>query len=188
MSPGRFRFFRRFSHEDSRDRRKHAESGRPHALNHQCSLGQDRRAKRHPGIRHGPCRHTAHVPPAVLAGLPARRPRHLARPTAPPTGKDMGRVLIYLGGNGHCTARLAPAREALARLSATGAIAPFALVEAAYPGFENRPRAADLDTFLDSVGFNLAQAVAPEDAVLLYGTGIGGLLALCLRARGEWTD
>jgi Alpha/beta hydrolase family len=100
----------------------------------------------------------------------------------------MGRVLIYLGGNGHCTARLAPAREALARLSANGAIAPFALVEAAYPGFEDRPRAADLDAFLDSIGTSVAKAVSPGDAVVIYGTGIGGLLALCLRARGEWTD
>ena len=100
----------------------------------------------------------------------------------------MGRVLIYLGGNGHCAARLAPARQALDRLVAAGTVAPFTLFELPYPGFEDRPRAPDLDRFLDSLSHAIAQAVGPGSKALLYGTGIGGLLALCLRARGAWLD
>ena len=96
----------------------------------------------------------------------------------------MGR-LVYLGGNGHCTARLGPARDALRRLSATGAITAFDLLDIPYPGFEDRPRARDFESFLDSITGSIAAAVAC-DKVILYGTGIGALLALCLRARGEW--
>jgi hypothetical protein len=88
--------------------------------------------------------------------------------------------VLFLGGNGHCAARLAPARAALAVPPAEA----FELVEIAYPGFEGRPRAASLEAFLDG----LAAQVEPRVNVkgwqgFLYGTGIGGLLALCLRAR-----
>ena len=96
----------------------------------------------------------------------------------------MPRLVIFLGGNGHCGARLGPARQALARRGE-----PFSLVEPALPGFEGRPRAADLDAFLVSVGAALAAARATGPAgALLYGTGIGGLIALCLRGRGEHLD
>jgi hypothetical protein len=91
------------------------------------------------------------------------------------------RRLIYLGGNGHCAVRLAPARAALARLAAERQITPFDLVDVPYPGFEGRPRAADLEAFLASV----SASVAAAGGGVLYGTGIGGLFALCLRARGE---
>src|SRR5438067_21031 len=98
----------------------------------------------------------------------------------------MDRRLIYLGGNGHCAARLAPARAALARLTAADQIAPFDLADVPYPGFEGRPRAPDLDRFLAAVSGSIETSGAAAGGAVLYGTGIGGLLALCLRARGEW--
>jgi pimeloyl-ACP methyl ester carboxylesterase len=97
----------------------------------------------------------------------------------------MARRLIYLGGNGHCAARLAPARQALARLAAAGAVVPFDLFDLPYPGFEGRPRAPDLDTFLACLSRGVAEVAGQGGNLLLYGTGIGGLLALCLRARGQ---
>ena len=77
--------------------------------------------------------------------------------------------IFLLGGNGHSAARLEAAR----------AVAPFEIKDIAYPGFEGRAKAADFDAFLD--------AIAPqiEGDGTVYATGIGGLLALCLRARGE---
>jgi pimeloyl-ACP methyl ester carboxylesterase len=75
-----------------------------------------------------------------------------------------------MGGNGHCAARLAPAR---------GFAADLELADVRYPGFEGRPRARDLEEFLDDV----ARMLLPPPA-LVYATGIGGLLALALRARG----
>jgi hypothetical protein len=101
----------------------------------------------------------------------------------------MNRRILYLGGNGHSSARLAPAEVALTRLTASGAIRPFQLLDVPYPGFENRPRAASLDAFLDNLSRHIADLRAPPDGqTLLYGTGIGGLLLLCLRSRGEWLD
>jgi pimeloyl-ACP methyl ester carboxylesterase len=76
--------------------------------------------------------------------------------------------VAFLGGNGHCAARLADARRFAAGLE---------LIDVAYPGFEGRPRARELEGFLDHVARGLR---APA---LVYATGIGGLLALCLRAR-----
>jgi pimeloyl-ACP methyl ester carboxylesterase len=90
----------------------------------------------------------------------------------------MAAKVVFFGGNGHSAARLAPARTALTCLAREGRVQPFELMEPACPGFEGRPRAHDFETFLDAV----AAAVAP--GVLVYGTGIGGLIALCLRARG----
>ena len=100
----------------------------------------------------------------------------------------MTQTLIYLGGNGHCAARLAPARQALERLTTAGVVAPFELFDLPYPGFEGRPRASDLQSFLDCLSQSISQAAHPGGKILLYGTGIGGLLALCLRARGEWLN
>jgi pimeloyl-ACP methyl ester carboxylesterase len=82
-------------------------------------------------------------------------------------------TLAFLGGNGHCAARLAAARACLP--------SSITLVDTPYPGFEGRPRATGLETFLAALAAHL-RGVAP-DAV--YASGIGGLLALCLRARGE---
>jgi hypothetical protein len=83
--------------------------------------------------------------------------------------------VVFLGGNGHCAARLTGAREAAARHG-------FAIDDVSYPGFEGRARAPDLDAFLD------AAAATPSDAPLIYATGIGGLVALGLRSRGQWRD
>jgi hypothetical protein len=100
----------------------------------------------------------------------------------------MGRTVIYLGGNGHCAGRLVPARAALDRLAAAGAITPFELFDLPYPGFEGRSRAPNLEAFLNCLSQSISQAIRPGAKILLYGTGIGGLLALCLRARGEWLE
>lgn len=88
------------------------------------------------------------------------------------TALTTSRRVSFLGGNGHCAARLAMARRFLAGVD---------LDEVAYPGFEGRPRAGSFGEFLDAVSTHL-RASAPA---LVYATGIGGLLALCLRARGE---
>jgi pimeloyl-ACP methyl ester carboxylesterase len=86
------------------------------------------------------------------------------------------RTLAFLGGNGHCAARLDAARSLLP--------AEVELVEAPYPGFEGRPRAAGLDAFLDAIEEPLLAARAD----LVCATGAGGLLSLCLRARGALLD
>ncbi|HEX6902771.1 MAG TPA: alpha/beta fold hydrolase [Thermoanaerobaculia bacterium] len=76
--------------------------------------------------------------------------------------------VAFLGGNGHCAARLAR-------------VEGIELYDVPYPGFEDRPRARSLDDFLDVVSGHLRAVSAP----LVYAMGIGGLIALCLRARGE---
>jgi len=87
-------------------------------------------------------------------------------------GMGLARV-GFLGGNGHSAARLAAARGFLPR--------QVDLVDTPYPGFEGRPRAASLDELLDTVAGHL-RTTSPS---LIYATGIGGLLTLCLRSRGE---
>jgi pimeloyl-ACP methyl ester carboxylesterase len=84
-------------------------------------------------------------------------------------------TVLFLGGNGHCAARLDAARTAA---SARGIV----IDEVPYPGFEARDRVPSLDAFLDAI------AAVTSDASLVYATGIGGLLALGLRARGQWRD
>lgn len=80
--------------------------------------------------------------------------------------------VLFFGGNGHCAARLAAARRFL--------LGEIVLDEVPYPGFEGRPRVASFEDFLERI----TDGSGPDPA-LVYGTGIGGLLALCLRARGE---
>jgi hypothetical protein len=80
--------------------------------------------------------------------------------------------ISFLGGNGHCAARLATAWAFLP--------VGIELIEAEYPGFEGRPRAVGLEAFLVGLEEDLGE-IGPD---LVYATGIGGLLALCLRARG----
>jgi len=85
--------------------------------------------------------------------------------------------VLFLGGNGHSAVRLEPARQALAELGG-----PFTLVDVPYPGFEGRPRVDSYEAFLDDI----LKFVKPQLAnSLLYATGISGLFALSLRARGE---
>ncbi len=81
-------------------------------------------------------------------------------------------AIWFLGGNGHCTARLAGVRAVVPDLP---------LAEAPYPGFEGRPGAADLDAFLDALE-------PPPATALVYATGIGAMVALALRARGVVGD
>ena len=90
-------------------------------------------------------------------------------------------TVLFLGGNGHCAARLAPARCLRP---------PFQLIEVPYPGFEGRPRAATLEVFLERISPHLASQGPPATggSGVVYATGIGGLLALCLRARGAGGD
>ena len=80
--------------------------------------------------------------------------------------------IAVLGGNGHCAARLAPARAFLEGIE---------LDEVPYPGFEDRPRAGSLEDFLTAISLHLRRTAPAR----IYATGVGGLLALCLRARGE---
>lgn len=100
--------------------------------------------------------------------------------------------MIFLGGNGHAAARLDPARRALAEIAGSEAHLPFTIFDVPYPGFEGRPRVGSLDEFLAAVAASIRahQAGARGEGEgagpsLVYATGIGGLLALCLRARGE---
>jgi pimeloyl-ACP methyl ester carboxylesterase len=81
--------------------------------------------------------------------------------------------VLYYGGNGHSSWRLS-------RVRALGA--PFEIDEAPYPGFEDRPRAPDLEGFLAVLGDHAGHAE------LAFGTGIGGLFLLCLRSQGLLLD
>lgn len=91
------------------------------------------------------------------------------------------RRMVFLGGNGHCSARLALARAALTECGID-------LVDVAYPGFEGRPRAEDLNAFLQGVFEQAKAASGGGSGVITYATGIGGLIAVCLRARGALLD
>jgi hypothetical protein len=93
-------------------------------------------------------------------------------------------TVVFFGGNGHCAARLAPARAAVERLSSAGAIAPFALFEVPYPGFEGRPSAPDARAFRAALAESVAFTSGRDD-VVVYATGIGALLAVTLRAEGR---
>jgi pimeloyl-ACP methyl ester carboxylesterase len=92
-----------------------------------------------------------------------------------------GHTVVFLGGNGHCAARLAGAREALVREG-------LRLIDLRYPGFEGRARAKDLEAFLEIVSDEVNASHEGHLPAIVYATGIGGLIALCLRARGELLD
>jgi len=89
------------------------------------------------------------------------------------------RVVLFFGGNGHSSARLANVRAVLDRM---GPSAPFELATLAYPGFEGRPSAAGREAFLDACA-DAASGVIARDDVLVYATGIGALFAVTLRAQ-----
>ncbi len=84
------------------------------------------------------------------------------------------KTIAYLGGNGHGQVRLERAHGLLksrVRLS-----------EVLYPGFQGGPPAAhDFAAFLSSVEAEL-HLIEPD---LVYATGVGGLVALCLRSEGR---
>lgn len=87
-----------------------------------------------------------------------------------------GRVL-FLPGNGHSAVRLAAARDVVAGWPE---VDRFALDELHYP------EAGSLEGLLDALT-DRARAFEGEAGgrSLVFATGIGGLVALCLRARGE---
>jgi hypothetical protein len=89
--------------------------------------------------------------------------------------------VLFLGGNGHCAARLGPARDALATAGW-----PFELIDVPMPGFEGRPGAATFEEFLTALAAAIEGGAIAGGPILTYGTGIGGLLALCLRADGRF--
>jgi hypothetical protein len=100
--------------------------------------------------------------------------------------------VIFLGGNGHAGVRLDPARRALAELAGSHARPPFTIMDVPYPGFEDRPRAGSFDELLLAIAGSIRAPAGDRrerdegaGRSLVYATGIGGLLALCLRARGE---
>jgi pimeloyl-ACP methyl ester carboxylesterase len=88
----------------------------------------------------------------------------------------MPRELLFVGGNGHCAARLQPARDALAALEVA---VPFALREVECPGFDGRPRARSIEVLVDAVRLQVGGA---REGTLVYATGVGALLALAARA------
>ena len=90
----------------------------------------------------------------------------------------MPRIVLHLGGNGHASTRLDQAQAALARVCPG-----LSLVDLAYPGFEGRPRATSRNAFLDSLARSIRSRT--ETTVAAYASGIGALIALALRARGE---
>jgi pimeloyl-ACP methyl ester carboxylesterase len=93
-------------------------------------------------------------------------------------GAMMTFEVLHFGGNGHAAIRLEAARAALARRPK----AP-QLVDVPYPGFEGRRRVDSLEEFLDELAaFCRARPCLPAAAI---ATGIGALIALSLRARGE---
>lgn len=85
--------------------------------------------------------------------------------------------VLFFGGNGHAPVRLERVHPILAHNNP-----PIALVEVPYPGFEGRPPAVSLDGFRDAVAQFCRLHPNAQAAV---ATGIGGLLALALRADGE---
>jgi pimeloyl-ACP methyl ester carboxylesterase len=90
----------------------------------------------------------------------------------------IARTVLHLGGNGHASIRLQRARQALADLEPS-----LALVDVPYPGFERRAARESFPAFLDDlVGFIAGLPVAP---LAVSASGIGALIALGLRAKGE---
>ena len=98
----------------------------------------------------------------------------------PPAATDSPRpAVLFFGGNGHARVRLDPAREAL------GPEPAFDLLDVEYPGFEGRERVPDLDRFLDGVVRSMGRHLAGGRVRLVHATGVGALVVLALRARGN---
>jgi pimeloyl-ACP methyl ester carboxylesterase len=90
----------------------------------------------------------------------------------------MRRIILHLGGNGHASVRLEPARRALGRVWPD-----VELVDVPYPGFEGRPGVASWEGFLDDLARSIRSLEVQPLAA--YASGVGALVALGLRARGE---
>lgn len=82
-------------------------------------------------------------------------------------------AVLFLGGNGHDPVRLEAARGVLRRRGD-----PFDLLELPYP------EARDYGHLLEQLEGCCASRDAEHPGALVYATGIGGLVALSLRARG----
>ena len=87
-------------------------------------------------------------------------------------------TVLHLGGNGHASTRLAGARRA-----SPGNARAWSWLNVPYPGFERRPRAGSLEAFLESLSRSCRDLPGPPACG--YASGIGALLALGLRARGD---
>ncbi len=87
-------------------------------------------------------------------------------------------TVLHFGGNGHSAIRLDRAREALGRLCPT-----LTLVDLPYSGFEGRLGRTTFEAFLDDLAAIVRTVPVPPAAA--YASGIGALIALGLRARGE---
>lgn len=83
--------------------------------------------------------------------------------------------VLFLPGNGHDSVRLEGVRAEMERQEA-----PFGLVEATYPKVESYP------ALLDALEASHAPWHARHPGAPIYATGIGGLVALSLRARGAF--
>lgn len=81
--------------------------------------------------------------------------------------------VFFMGGNGHSQARLDRARAVLAETH------QIALYNVEYPGFEDRACAGSFDEFVARI----AEQIGARPQAWIYATGIGGLVALCLRSR-----
>ena len=83
--------------------------------------------------------------------------------------------VLFLPGNGHDPVRLEGVRGEMRRQAA-----PFELIEAAYG------KADSYEELLATLEANHAEWHARHPGALIYATGIGGLVALSLRARGAF--
>lgn len=81
--------------------------------------------------------------------------------------------VVFLGGNGHADVRLEGVRSALEQAGQ-----PFRLVDLEYPAV------ASYDELLAQLALRMEQLDEQTPVGLVYATGIGGLIALSLRARG----
>jgi pimeloyl-ACP methyl ester carboxylesterase len=92
-----------------------------------------------------------------------------------------GEEILHFGGNGHISARLDRARRALERRPG------LRLIDVPYPGFEGRTPSPTLEAFLDVLGHFCGGGGKRRPPCSGYASGIGALIALSLRARGDLT-
>ena len=103
--------------------------------------------------------------------------------TADPTEILMARErILHFGGNGHAAVRLD--RVSASATDRRGG--PRSWWTSPYPGFEGRPRAGSFDGFLEEVATS-CRSVEPRP-IGGVASGIGALISLSLRARGDILD
>lgn len=89
--------------------------------------------------------------------------------------------VLFLGGNGHAPWRLRAACSVLER--EFGEV--LALHDVPLAGFDGRSRASSFEDFLDQLEQQVARLGGELPGTTIYATGVGGLYALGLRARGR---